>query len=86
MIQKTAASNSGYSLCFIDSNKILLLAERREIHSAEPMRIIRSDSLNVQGDKFCKDALCSEGSDKLWQHKVNALIAKTVEIDPFKAN
>lgn len=85
-IQETAASNSGYSSCFIDSNKILLLAERREIHSAEPMRIIRSDSLNVQEDKFCEDAFCSEGSDKLWQHKVNALIAKTVKIDPFKAN
>lgn len=76
-IQKVAASNSECSLCFIDSNKILLLAERKETHSAEAMRIIRSDSLNVQGDKFCKDAFCSEGSDKLWQNKVNALIVKT---------
>lgn len=62
---------------FIDSNKILLLAERKETHSAEAMRIIGADSLNVQGEEFCKDALCSEGSDKLWQHKVSALIVKT---------
>lgn len=76
-IRKTAAPNSGCSLYFIDSNKILLLAERKETHSAEAMRIIGADSLNVQGDKFCKDAFCSEGSDKLWQHKVSALIVKT---------
>lgn len=74
---ETAAPTSGCSLCFIDSNKILLLAERRETLSAEAMRIIGADSLNVQGDKFCKDAFCREGSDKLWQHKVSALIVKT---------
>lgn len=50
----------------MDSNKILLLAERKEAHSAEAMRIIGADSFNVQGDKFCKDAFCSEGSDKVW--------------------
>lgn len=75
--QRMAAPNWGCSLYFIDSNKILLLAERKETHSAEGMRIIGADSLNVQGDKSCKDAFCSEGSDKLWQHKVSALTVKT---------
>lgn len=55
-------------------------------HSAEPMRIIRSDSLNVQGDESSEDACCRKGSDKLWQCKVNALFVKTVKTDPLQTN